>query len=309
MAMAAAGKPAPASLTAAMTDGTSKVMALEKCVVDEKFCHFTMPAGAQVKIDAAIKQYSGAVQQVKKAVAKKVPASKPKAVVKKAAAKPMAKPMAKPVAKVAVKKPVAVKAVAKKAAPVAGKAVAAKKPVAKRPSTPKPVAKKAAVKAPIVKKAAAKKIGAPAPSPWQKATAALAAPADTVPPVVGLSPWLARPRELAALEAAIKPRREKPKASARKPAAKKPVKKAAAKPVAKKAKAVRVAKPKPTGPAKPAPRRRRGLKKVVVVLKAALKVKKPPGPVVEQVLRADYGEGMKGNKDAERLLGVSRQVH
>ena len=75
MAMAAAGQPADASITAAMTDGTSKVFALEKCVVDEKFCHFTMPAGYQAKIDAAIKHYSGAVQQAKQqAAAKKVQA-------------------------------------------------------------------------------------------------------------------------------------------------------------------------------------------------------------------------------------------
>lgn len=245
----------------------------------------------------------------KKAVAKKAPV-KPAAVPKTAASKAKAavkKAPAKPVSKAAVKKPAAKKAVVKKPTAPA-RQPAAQKPVVKKPAA-KPVAKKAVVKKPVAKKAAAKEVLAAKPSPWKKPSTP--APVSTVPPVVGLSPWLQRPRELAALEAAIKPRREKPKASvgAGKPVAQKAKKKATPKPVAKKAKAVRVAKAKPTGPAKKAPARRRGLKKVVVVLKAALKLKKPPGPVVEQVLRADYGEGMKGNKDAERLLGVSRQVH
>lgn len=45
MAMGYAGGPTPASLTAAMTDGKSKVFALAKCIVNEDFCSFIMPAG------------------------------------------------------------------------------------------------------------------------------------------------------------------------------------------------------------------------------------------------------------------------
>lgn len=48
MAMGYAGGPTPASLTAAMTDGKSKVMALAKCIVNEDFCSFIMPTSTGV---------------------------------------------------------------------------------------------------------------------------------------------------------------------------------------------------------------------------------------------------------------------
>jgi hypothetical protein len=69
MAMAAAGKGAPTSITVAMTDGTSKVFALEKCIPNEKFCHFTLPSTVQATIDARIKQYGGHAILAKKTVA------------------------------------------------------------------------------------------------------------------------------------------------------------------------------------------------------------------------------------------------
>lgn len=182
------------------------------------------------------------------------------------------------------------KAEAKKATTRAVKAVA-------KPAAP---AKKAAVK---TGKALAKK---PAAKPARAKAAPAAATAEFI------APWLNRPRELSELEAAIKPAREKkaqqPAAKPRKAVAKAKPKKALAKPKP----AVRKARPvkvRPTGPAKKKPARRSGLKKVVKVLKQALKVKKPPGPERVLTLRADYGEGARASKDAERLAGVSRQVH
>ena len=63
MAMAAAGKAAPASIATAMTDGTSKVFALEKCIPNEKFCVFTLPSQSfQGKIDAAVKKYANVIK-------------------------------------------------------------------------------------------------------------------------------------------------------------------------------------------------------------------------------------------------------
>jgi len=128
-------------------------------------------------------------------------------------------------------------------------------------------------------------------------------------------------RKAVVKKVAAKPAPKRAAAPATKPAAKKK-KKVIAKPVVifpapKKPKTVwdlrvkkaKPPKPVPTGPAKPKPARRQGLVIYTKDLKHALSVKKPPGPVVAQVLRPDYGEGLQGNKDAERLLGVSRQVH
>lgn len=75
MAIAPAGKPADASIAAAMVDGVSKVLALTKCIVDEQFCVFTMPSSYQSKIDKAVNNFKKSEQSKKTIAEKKKPGS------------------------------------------------------------------------------------------------------------------------------------------------------------------------------------------------------------------------------------------